>query len=492
MKLKKLLNGLEKYRIFGEDNIDIKSVFDDSRKAQNGGLFIAIKGEHVNGNDFINDVIKKGAKAIVSEYAPESIWLEKVTFIKVDDAREALGIIAGNLYGNPARKLKIIGVTGSDGKTTTSHIIYEILREAGKNVGLISTISARIGNKSLDTGFHVTNPEALELNRYLSQMVKDGMKYAVLETTSHGIAQKRNFGIKYDVSVLTNITHEHLDYHKTFQNYRDTKLKLFLNSGTSVLNKDDESFLYFNSKIKGKKITYSLEKSADFKAGLISLNNKIMSFAVKTRKGEYLISTKLIGKYNAENILAAIAACSQFGIRPKAIQQALAKIKNPKGRLEEVKNDLGINIYIDFAHTPNSLKQVLSLLRDQGQGRVICVFGTASERDLGKRGMMGRVSTELADVSIFTAEDPRYEDINKILSEIESGAENKNAIYYKIPERGEAISFAINKVAKKGDTVVICGKAHETSMSYNGIEYPWSDFEAVDLATKGKTYKIKR
>ncbi len=432
-------------------------ITDDSRKVRKGSLFVAIKGEHTDANKFIPDAIKKGAMAIVSEKEPEKEWLKKVEYIQVKDAREKLSSLASEFYGNPSKKLKVIGVTGTDGKTTTSHMIYEILKKAGKKVGLISSISA--------PGLHVTSPEPLELQKLLAKMVKEGLEYVVLETTSHGIAQSRVEGIKYDIAVLTNITHEHLDYHKTFESYRDTKLKLFLSAKTSILNKDDKSYSYFNKRIKGEKITYPLDEE---------------------------VHTNLPGSYNLQNAHAAAAVGRKLGISWKVIHAALANMKPPKGRLEKITNEKGINIFIDFAHTPNALREVLTLLNKQKTGKLIVVFGCAGERDHKKRPMMAKIATDIADISVFTAEDPRSEKIENILSHMEKGVENRNSKYHKVTERGEAITYAITKLAQKGDTVVITGKAHEKSMAYNGVEYPWSDFKAVKLALNGKILEIKR
>lgn len=432
-------------------------ITDDSRKVKKGSLFVAIRGEHTDANKYIPDAINKGAIAIVSEREPKKEWLKKVEYIKVKDAREALSRHASEFYGNPSKHLKVIGVTGTDGKTTTSHMIYEILKAAGKKVDLISSITM--------PGLHVTSPEPLELHKLLAEMVKAKTEYVVLETTSHAIDQKRVFGIDYEIAVLTNVTHEHIDYHKSFKAYRDTKLKLFLKAKTSILNENDASYSYFNQKIKGEKITYPLNED---------------------------INTSLPGSYNLQNAHAAAAVAKKLGISWEVISAALLNMKSPKGRLEKIKNNKGFNIYIDFAHTPNALKEVLTLLKNQATGKLIVVFGCAGERDVKKRPMMAKIASDLADISVFTAEDPRSEDINEILDEMITGVRDKTAKFYKVPERGEAIAFAINKLAHKGDTVVITGKAHEKSMAYNGVEYPWSDFKAVEYALKGKVLKIKR
>jgi len=460
------------------------SIADDSRKVKKGGLFVAIKGEHFDGYDFIPDAIKKGAMTIVSQRDPKKKWLKKVEYRKVKDPREALSDLASEFYGNPSEKLKIIGVTGTDGKTTTSHMIYEILKKAGKKVDLISTISS--------PGLHVTSPEPLVLQKLLAEMVKKGMEYVVLETTSHAIAQKRVASVRFDIAVLTNITHEHLDYHKTFEAYRDTKLKLFQGANTAILNKDDETYTYFDKKLKNEKITYSIKQKADYFANSIVIESDSMSFVVHDEKTEWGVETKLIGTYNAQNALAAFAVARKLGVNWGSILDGLREMKRPTGRLEKILNKKDIDIYIDFAHTPNALKSVLTLLDKQKRRNLIVVFGCAGERDYKKRPMMARIATDIADSVIFTAEDPRYEDVGLIFEDMLKGIVKKTAAFVKIPERGKAIYYALNKSAKKGDTLVICGKAHEKSMAYNGIEYPWSDFKAVKLALSGKTLEIRR
>lgn len=475
-------------RIIQENKIT--GVTSDSRKVKKGNLYVAIKGEHVDGNDYIGEAISRGAKVVLSEKCIDTS--NNILCYQVDDTRKWLSIAAAEFYGNPAKKLKVIGVTGSDGKTTTSHLIYEILKNAGKKVGLVSTVTAKIGNRNYDTGFHVTNPEPVDLQRYLSMMVKKGMEFAIIETTSHGIAQSRVYGIDYYATILTNITHEHIDYHKTFENYRDTKLKIFMNSKLSVLNKDDKSYRYFNEKIKGKKITYSMkDRDSDYFIDRLSIRNHKMYFSLVERKITKNITAKLLGEYNAMNIASAIAVARSLKIKWEDIIKAIGEAKAPKGRLEEIPNKKNIHIYIDFAHTPNSLKQVLTLLSEISRKKLIVVFGCAGERDIQKRQMMAKIATSIADVCVFTAEDPRHEDVNDILKEMQKGA-IKKSVYKNIPERGAAITYAINKVANNLDTVVICGKAHEKSMAYGDIEYPWSDFDAVKLALRGEELKISR
>jgi UDP-N-acetylmuramoyl-L-alanyl-D-glutamate--2,6-diaminopimelate ligase len=380
------------------------------------------------------------------------------------------------IYGFPSRKLIVVGVTGTDGKTTTAKMIYDILKDADKKVALVSTVYALIGGKRIDTGLHVTSPQPRFLQKLIKQSVDDGCQYLILETTSHGLDQHRFWGIRFKIGVLTNITHEHLDYHKTYQRYLKAKAKLFRSAKVAILNQEDKSYK------KLRKILGPEKK-------IIGYN--LQTLSVQMRKA---VQKRFKENYNQMNAVAAILTTKELGVEERIIKQAIASFKGVIGRLEKIKNKRGIKIYIDFAHTPNALENVLSALRrERGRGKLIAVFGCAGERDIKKRPMMAKISTNLADLSIFTAEDPRHEDVNEIIKEMEKGVLKSNQEKYMvIPERGEAIAHAIQKLAKKGDIVVICGKGHEKSMCYNEIEYPWSDHEAVKLALKGKVKRIKR
>ncbi|MDP1760040.1 MAG: UDP-N-acetylmuramoyl-L-alanyl-D-glutamate--2,6-diaminopimelate ligase, partial [Candidatus Woesebacteria bacterium] len=373
----------------------------DSRKVKKGDTFVAIKGLTHDGNDYIKEALKNGAGKIY----------------KNSNSNE-LGKLASDYYKNPSSKLTVIGVTGTKGKTTTCHIIHHLLTKLGHKTGLISSISV--------PGFHVTTPDVVSLNKMLKKFVDKGYKYAVVEVSSHGIEQGRVAGIKFDIGVLTNIAPEHLDYHKTFAKYKNTKMS-FLNS----------------SKIK----------------------------IISPQKTNLIV---LAGDFNNINAQTAIEVCKKLGINEKEAIKALHSFELPSGRLEEIYppkgGNLGIRIFVDFAHTPDSLKAVLTYLRSITKGKLISVFGSAGERDTKKRPKMGKISSQIADFSVFTAEDPRSENIFDILKQMKKYAKN----YVCIPERGEAIAYAIT-IAKEGDTIGIFGKGHEKTMSYSGFEHPWSD-----------------
>ncbi len=454
----------------------VSKIVDNSKNVTPGSLFVAIPGIKSDGHDYIQDAIKSGAVAIVGERDLDL----SVPYLKVENSRQTLSLLASEFYGNPSKKMKMIGVTGTDGKTTTANLIYEILNASRKKAGLISTVSAKVGGKELDTGFHVTNPEPVELQKFLSLMVENGCEYCVLEVTSHGLDQDRVYGINFEVSVLTNITNEHLDYHKTFENYLMAKSKLFLNSKISILNKDDSSFSEMNKLLDGKTQIKEYSKTSIPKDLIDDVNRRFHE------------------TYNVSNCSAAISVAMEFGVESQDIISAIKSFKGVAGRMEEIKNDRGIKIIVDFAHTPNSLENVLLALKTQKQNgaKLISVFGCAGERDSRKRFTMGEISVSISDFVVFTAEDPRNEDVKLIIDEMEKGAKKSGATinnnYFVIPERGEAISYAINTLAKAGDIVVITGKGHEKSMAYNGVEYPWSDQEAVFYALKNEVKRILR
>jgi UDP-N-acetylmuramoyl-L-alanyl-D-glutamate--2,6-diaminopimelate ligase len=375
-------------------------------------------------------------------------------------------------YRVSTEDLTFIGVTGTDGKTTTSNLIYHILKESGRNTALISTISAIIGNKTLDTGFHVTTPSPMALQSYIKKAQKSGVEYIVLEVTSHALDQYRVFGIPFTVGMLTNITDEHLDYHKTYENYVHAKVKLLLRSKTAVINADDASFKPVQERLRekhfdGKIITYSLRGDAD-----VTLQSAGFQ-------------TKLIGEFNKYNILAAMAACEEVGLTEAEIKKGIASFTPPIGRTEIV-HEGKFTVMIDFAHTSNSIRQLLKTITEEMKptGRIIHVFGSAGKRDVQKREAMGRASAEYADVIILTAEDPRSESVlainEQILKGIDSitGKEKRETGVQSIPDRREAIKKAIG-LARPGDIVVLTGKGHEKSLNLGQGEIPWSEHEAV-------------
>jgi UDP-N-acetylmuramoyl-L-alanyl-D-glutamate--2,6-diaminopimelate ligase len=376
-------------------------------------------------------------------------------------------IVANSYYGFPGRSLTVIGVTGTDGKTTTSHLIYHILKEAGKKAALISTVAAIIDDKTYDTGFHVSTPDAFHLQPYLKKARESKTEYVVQEVTSHALDQNRVFGIPFAVGVLTNITQEHLDYHKTFTNYVKAKVKLLHASGTAILNRDDASYNKVVQELnKTTHVTYGMKVNAD-------INPTVFPF-----------KTAMPGQYNKYNCLAAIAVCRVLGIADDVIQKAVATYTLPKGRMEVVHDGEFLAI-VDFAHTPNSIEQALLAVKQDIRrgGRIIHVFGAAGERDRSKRSVMGKMSAKYADYIILTSEDPRSESAEKIAEDIARGIKDKKVEVEKILDRREAIQRAVS-LAKKDDVIIVTGKGHELSMNFGAGEVPWDDTKEINLAVK--------
>jgi UDP-N-acetylmuramoyl-L-alanyl-D-glutamate--2,6-diaminopimelate ligase len=382
-----------------------------------------------------------------------------------------VAIAANFLYGFSSRNLTVIGVTGTDGKTTTVSLIHHILNSAGKKTAMISTVGAKIGNNTYDVGFHVTNPASFPLQKLIKK-ASQSAEYLVLEVTSHGLDQHRVFGVNFTIGVLTNVTHEHLDYHKTYDRYARTKIKLLLRSKTAVVNRDDESFEHvskvMNHESRKEWITYGIKHTAN-------ITPKTLSY-----------KTSLVGEFNTYNILAAIAVCKKLGLSDEEIKKGIASFQAPVGRQEIVYNK-DFTVMIDFAHTPAAFNELLLALSKQSTGRIIHMFGAAGKRDASKRPTMGEISARYADVIILTAEDPRGEPLEKISQEIEKGIieAGKKRNVLKINDRTKAIQTAIN-MARKGDIVLLTGKGHEKSINYGNGEEPWNEFEEAKKALKQK------
>ena len=492
-------------------DIPITDISIDSRAVKPGHLFVALKGSNLDGHDYIPKAIEKGAAAIVGdEDYVGRIPRSDPPYIGLENPRRALTWIAASFYDWPGRKLTVIGVTGTDGKTTTTNLIYQILLAARLKAGMISTVNAVIGDELLDTGFHVTTPDAHDVQRYLAKMVDAGLTHVVLETTSHGWAQYRVDACEFDIGVVTNITHEHMDEHGNYANYRAAKARLFSsldktsekpqgNPRLGVINRDDvKSFDFLNSFIKVNKINYGLDREANIRAVDIEYSPSGIRFIATSKDFNIPVSTKLVGAYNVSNCLAALTA-TVYGlkIRPETAAQGIAALEGIPGRMERIDMGQNFTAIVDFAHTPNALKVSLEAAREmlsnlslrEGEGvgvgekpRVIAVFGSAGLRDKEKRRMMAEISAELADLSVLTAEDPRTESLDGILEEMAAGARSKGGregeTFWRIPDRGEAIKFAL-KLARSGDIVLSCGKGHEQSMCFGAREHLWDDRTAM-------------
>jgi UDP-N-acetylmuramoyl-L-alanyl-D-glutamate--2,6-diaminopimelate ligase len=490
----------------GVPDIPITGISIDSRAVRPGHLFVALTGRATDGHDYIAGAIANGAAAVVGE---RDVQLEgKVPYIRLKDTRRALSWIAASLYDWPGRKLTVIGVTGTDGKTTTTNLIYQILLAAGMKAGMISTVNAVVGDEVLDTGFHVTTPDAHDVQRYLAKMVEAGLTHVVLETTSHGWAQHRVDACEFDIGVVTNITHEHLDEHGSYENYRAAKARLFSSLGITtekpqgnprlgVINRDDEkSFAFLNEFIKVRKINYGLQADADVCAVQVTHDPAGIRFVAQSKDFQVPVSTRLVGAYNISNCLAALTATVYgLGVSPEIAAQGIASLEGIPGRMERI--DLGqeFTAIVDFAHTPNALKVSLTAARElllhqsrQSSTRrpeIIAVFGSAGLRDKEKRRMMAEISAELADRTVLTAEDPRTESLDGILEEMAAGARSRGGregeTFWRVPDRGEAIRFAV-RLARPGDIVIACGKGHEQSMCFGAREHLWDDRTAMRAA----------
>ena len=398
------------------------------------------------------------------------------------------GVAAVILAGYPARNLTVIGITGTDGKTTTSHMLYAIMKAAGLPTSLISTTGAIVyGRENVPLGLHVTTPNPFELQRFLKTAYQAGSRYIILESTSHGLAQHRVMGSNFKIGVLTNVTNEHLDYHGTYDRYLRDKARLFRNVQTSILNRDDRSYETMRTLASGKQVTYGLGKDADIIAADVEHTPDGSRFTIPAI--ERRIKAKFTGDYNVQNMLAACAAAMTLGITPDDIASGLEAASPPPGRLERVDMGQPFSVYIDFAHTSNGLDSLLKMLHTVKEKRLIVVFGSAGERDPFKRHPMGVSAGKYADLTVITAEDPRTENLEAIMDDIAVGVESEggvlNETYFRVPDRTEAIAFAIQKLAQPGDIVVSTGKAHEQSMCFGTTEYPWDEFAAVRAALSG-------
>ena len=480
--------------------VRVTGIVMDSRQVSEGSLFVAVPGTRVDGHQFISQAVRRGARAVVGTHPAKDYEDLDAVYLQVPESREALAQLAAAWYGHPGRKLTVIGVTGTDGKTTTVNLIFSILKEAGISAGLISTVKAVIGEQALDTGFHVTTPEALEVQGYLAKMVEAGLTHVVLEATSHGLAQKRVDGSAFDLGVVTNITHEHLDYHGDYRAYRGAKARLFELTARSdpkpgksgkkaVLNQEDQSYPYLRELCAGLElpvISYGTGPGADLQGRLIRQSPRGLVYTIEGENQQREFTTPLVGGYNLANCLAAAAACSHgLDIPLDTVGKGLQNLPGIPGRMEII--DLGQDFWavVDFAHTPNALRSALSAARELSAGRVIAVFGSAGLRDRAKRRMMAEISAELADLTVLTAEDPRTEDLDQILEEMAQGMRTKGARekvdFWRIPDRGHAIRAAV-QVAQTDDLVIVCGKGHEQSMCFGETEYPWDDRKAVRAA----------
>ena len=469
-------------------------VVESSRDVRPGGLFVARAGQRTDGHRFIPEAIAKGAAAVVGEIDQPDL---PVPYIQVKRAQDVLGPLSAAWHGFPSRKMVIIGVTGTDGKTTTCHLLHSILKRApGIHAGYISTISADFGDESAPTGLHVTTPGAPRVQAYLAKMVEAGITHCILEMTSHGLAQGRLFGVDIDIAVLTNIMHEHLDYHGNWENYRAAKAIMFqmlsetqrkpIVPKTAVINADDPSAEYIAEIAADRVVTYGVNNPSEFRATKKVHRPAGTSFQVADQR----IGMSLPGEFNISNALAAISTARELGLAWDVIKQGIAMVELIPGRMESIDEGQDFTAMVDFAHTPNALARALQAGRRMLQPgkRLIAVFGSAGLRDVEKRRLMAETSAQLADMTILTAEDPRTESLDDILVMMAEGCRAQGGVggetFISVPDRGEAIYLAC-QLAEAGDLVMACGKGHEQSMCFGMTEHPWDDREAMRSALRG-------
>lgn len=477
----------------GINPVPVTGIVCDSRNVQPGNVFVALTGGSVDGHRYIPAAVERGAAAVVGSQPQDNL---PVAYIQVADTRFALAHLAAAFYDFPARRLTMIGVTGTDGKTTTANLIFNILLQAGYPAGVISTVNAVIGSEVVDTGFHVTTPEAPDVQHYLARMLDAGLTHVVLESTSHGLAQQRVTACEFDIGVITNITHEHLDYHGSFQAYRDVKASLFTGlahtrkegggRSLAVLNRDDQSYDYLHRVTSVEQVDYSLHPGAVVWAQDVHYTPGGVDFTAIGPGFKLPFQSNLVGAFNVSNCLAALAATLVgVGVPAAAAQRGVATLPGVPGRMERIDLGQDFTAIVDFAHTPNALRRALETVRQITGGRILAVFGSAGLRDREKRRLMAEVSAELADLTFLTAEDPRTKSLDSILAEMalagatRGGVEGKNM--WRIPDRGQAIRMAV-MLAQPGDLVIACGKGHEQSMCFGVIEHPWDDRIAMRAA----------
>lgn len=461
MRLKKLFKNIKYKEIKGPKEVEITGICSDSRYVAPGNLFVAKRGGNFDGNDFILDAISAGACAILTDtYNP---FINKITQIIVEDVGNIEADIAVAYYDLPSDQLFMIGITGTNGKTTTSYLIKHIMDRANRPSGLIGTIEYITGKNRYDSS--LTTPGSLQLQKYLKEMVLDGCKSCVMEVSSHSLAQDRIKNINFNAAIFTNLTQDHLDYHNTLENYADAKKLLFDSlsaSSSAIINIDDVWAAKMIENTRGRIVTYGIENSADLNARNIEFTLNGLKFDLHFSNKIEKISSPLIGRFNVYNILAAIALGLEANLSFEEIRSSIVTYKNAPGRLEKVDSQ-NFHVFVDYAHTPDALQKVLATLKEINKNRIITVFGCGGNRDRGKRPKMGKIASELSDLTIITSDNPRSENPKDIISEIISGIQQKN--YLVEEDRYLAIKKAID-LAKKGDIVLIAGKGHETTQSF--------------------------
>lgn len=482
MLLQYLIENLTDKVITGDTNIDINKIEYNSQKIEQNDIFVAIKGYKEDGNDYIKEAVEKGAVCIVTEDELNANELPNITIVRVQNSRIALSLIASKYYDFPARKLKLIGITGTKGKTTTAYMIRDILNASGKKTGMIGTIYNTYGNVCIEASR--TSPESLDLQKLLKDMVDAQMEYVVMEVSSHSLVLDRVYGLHFAIGIFTNLSQEHLDFHGTMDNYLLAKSKLFEMCDFALVNGDDIHTPRLKKMIKCKIATFGLDNAVNITASDVRINNNNVEFKMYVNKMLETIVINIPGRFTVYNALAAIGTCSLLGAQMDAILLALSNIKVP-GRSEIIDVQKTFTVMVDYAHNPSSLEAILSSIKKYVKGRIICVFGCGGNRDKEKRPMMGEISGRLADFTVITTDNPRNEDPSIIMKEIEDGVKKTKGLYKIIENRKDAIAFAM-RIAWKNDLVLIAGKGHETYQELkNGKRIDFDERKVVkDIADK--------
>ena len=478
MKLSELLKNVEVLNSLGDADVDITGVNIDSRRIEKGHLFVAIPGTQTDGHNFIPKAIEQGAAAVLCEYFPNT-RVPGITYIVVESTEDAVGKVATVFYGEPSLKLKLVGVTGTNGKTTIATLLYNMFRKFGHKCGLLSTVCNYIEGEAIPADH--TTPDPIELNKLLHQMVEAGCEYAFMECSSHAIAQKRIGGLKFAGGLFTNLTRDHLDYHKTFENYRDAKKAFFdglSKDAFAITNADDKNGAVMVQNCKAKVKTYSTRSMADFRARIIECHFEGMYLEIDGRE----VGVQFIGKFNVSNLLAVYGAAVMLGKKPEDILLVLSTLKSVAGRLEPIRSEEGVTAIVDYAHTPDALENVLNAIHevlDGKGGQVITVCGAGGNRDKGKRPLMAQEAVKQSDHVIITSDNPRFEEPQDIINDMLAGLDQKQMKkVVSIVDRKEAIKTAC-MLAQKGDVILIAGKGHEDYQEIKGVKHHFDDREIV-------------
>lgn len=488
MDLKWILEGIQYELLKGDINQKINNIRYDSRKVRPGSLFVCIKGFKTDGHKYIEQAVNNGAVVILVQDEVKN--LPEATIIRTLDTRKALALVAANFYNNPTQKLRLIGVTGTNGKTTITHLIKEILEAAGKKVGIIGTLYAKVGNN--ETDLKHTTPEAPEIEEFMSLAAEENSDYVVMEVSSHALDLCRVEGLDFNIAIYSNLSQDHLDYHQNMEQYREAKLKLFnkirINeSNFTIVNLDDANAKYFLEASPGQSYTYAINQTADVQAVGLKTSLKGTSFKVKYQDQQFQINMKLIGLFSVYNALAAITFALRENIEPMIIKKALEKVAGVPGRFEQINSGQEFSVIVDYAHTPDGLENILKTSKQIVENRIITVFGCGGDRDKTKRPLMGKIAAQYSDFCIVTSDNPRTEDPQAIIDDIVPGLNMvKDSRYAVIVDRKEAIRHAIY-LAKKGDIIIIAGKGHETYQLIGDKVLDFDDRKVAREILRGKT-----